>query len=258
MTTVTRPARPEVKPSEDAFRGVRATVDVSAVKCDREGGRFEAGIIHGVSMISVGEALGHRYWIDEETINQVYSHAMAANEEGVKARFTHPGMSSDGMGRLLGRLHDPRIEDGRVLADLHLAKLAHETPDGDLAEYCMMLADEDPKAAGLSIVFHHDFNAEDEFQQAHQDEVEYTDYRGRTYTKTGFKSPDENNVSNYPHVRLKSLRACDMVDEPAANEEGLFDRQTLARDADAFLSFALGLTDARPQGSLFGVDCGPC
>ncbi|QDT07799.1 hypothetical protein K227x_62270 [Rubripirellula lacrimiformis] len=254
MTTATRPARPEVQPREDAFRGARATVDASAVQCDREGGRFGAGIIHGVSMIAMGEALGHEYWIDAETLAQVHSLAMAANEAGTKARFTHPGMSSDGMGRLLGRLHDPRIEGGRVLADLHLAKLAHDTPDGDLAEYVMSLADEDPTAAGLSIVFHHDFAAENEFRENHQEEFEITDHKGRKAMGTRFKSPDESNIENYPHVRLKSLNAADIVDEPAANAEGLFDRQSLARDADAFLSFALGLTDVKPQASALGVD----
>lgn len=253
-TAVTRPAKPEVKPDIAAFRGVRATVDAAKVGVDREGGRFGAGLISAVSMISVGEALGHRMWIDAETLSQVQALAQANEESGIKARFTHPGLSSDGMGRLLGRLHDPRVENGRVLADLHLAKTAHDTPDGDLAEYAMSLAEEDPKAAGLSIVFRHDFAAEEEFTEDHQEEFEYEDHRGRKVKEKRFRSPDPENVNNYPHVRLSELRACDLVDEPAANPAGYFDRQDLAREADAFLSYIAGMSDDVPQESTFGVD----
>jgi len=147
-----------------------------------------------------------------------------------------------------------RVEGGRVLGDLHFSKSAHDTPDGNLAKYVMDLAEEDPEAAGLSIVFYHDREAEDEFTADHLEEVEYEDHHGRTVKEMRFKSPDPNNENNYPHVRLKELTAADIVDEPAANPEGLFDRSPFARQADDLLSYAAGISDKKPEVSAFNVD----
>lgn len=233
---------PSMPVKESRFRGQRAPIDVAELSIDREGGRFEAGIMRGVSLIAEGEALGHGMWIDQETLAQVTNEAGKNDEQGLKARFTHPSMSSDGMGRLLGRIHDVRMSGDRVLGDLHFAKSAHDTPDGDLADYVMSLADEDPRAAGLSIVFEHDFDSLELFMSENVDEA------GK------FKSPDHRNKNNYPHVRLAELRAADVVDEPAANPDGLFDRQPLARDVDGFLAFAAGLSDVKPLSSVIGFD----
>jgi hypothetical protein len=253
--TATRPARPSVELKATAFRGRRADMPADAkIECDREGGRFGAGLIPGVSLIMTGEALGHEYWIDEVTLDQVARLGSEADETGLKCRFTHPGMSSDGLGRLLGRIHGIRRDGNRVTGDLHLAKLAHDTPEGDLAEYVMCLVDEDATAAGLSIVFHHDFAAEEEFLNDNLGEITYEDHRGREVRRQAFQSPDQDNVHSYPHVRLSSLNAADVVDEPAANENGMFDRQTLPREMDELLSYAAGLSQDKPEASAFGVD----
>ncbi|MCD0459949.1 hypothetical protein [Roseiconus lacunae] len=243
---------PADAPAKDIARFGRA--DGADPDIDREGGKWNAGIIRGVSLASVGEALGHGMWLDQTTIEQVAEYAQSTGDTGLKCRFTHPGMSSDGMGRHLGRLFDVRVEGEKAVGDLHFAESAHKTPDGDLAEYCMMLTEEDPKAAGLSIVFHHDFNAEYEFQSDHEEDYEYEDHRGRTIKSKRFKSPDERNEHNYPHVRMNELRAADIVDEPAANPDGLFDRSPLARQADQFLSYAAGVSDTKPGATTFGID----
>ncbi|WP_436715815.1 hypothetical protein U8335_26680 [Roseiconus lacunae] len=243
---------PADAPAKDIARFGRA--DGADPDVDREGGKWNAGIIRGVSLATVGEALGHYYWLDQETINQIVEHSSSKGDTGLKCRFTHPGMSSDGMGRHLGRLFDVRVDGEKAVGDLHFAESAHKTPDGDLAEYCMMLTEEDPKAAGLSIVFHHDFDAEYEFQSDHEADYEYEDHRGRTIKSKRFKSPDKRNEHDYPHVRMSELRAADIVDEPAANPDGLFDRSPLARQADEFLSYAAGLTTEKPQGSAFDID----
>lgn len=239
-------------PAKEIDRLARAEGAEPAI--DREGGKFGAGVIRGVSLASVGEALGHGMWLDQTTIEQVAEHSAATGETGLKARFTHPGLSSDGMGRLLGRLYDVRVEGEKAVGDLHFAKSSHDTPDGDLAEYVMMLTEEDPRAAGLSIVFHHDFDAEAEFENQHMIEHEDEDYRGRKRVRMRFKSPDPRNQHNYPHVRLSELRAADIVDEPAANPDGLFDRSPLARQADELLSYAVGISDKKPAASAFDID----
>lgn len=249
---MTSKAKPEkhVSPKIDRF----ARAEGAEPMIDRAGGKFKAGIIRGVSLCAVGEALGHDYWIDSESLSQIVKFAAAKGKTGLKSRFTHPGMSSDGMGRHLGRLYDVRLEGDKAIGDLHFAKSAHTTPDGDLAEYVMTLTEEDSSAAGLSIVFHHDFEAEDGFENDHQEEYEYVDYGGKTRKGLRFKSPDPKNVNNYPHVRMNELRAADVVDEPAANPSGMFDSESLPRDVDALLSYAAGITEAKPKSSAFGVD----
>lgn len=237
-----------------AVRGLKARGDAKPV--DREGGKFNAGLIRGASIITRGEALGHRAWIDATTLQQVAEGIDSAGPKGVKSRFTHPSMSGDGLGTVLGRAIGPtEIRDGRVIADLHIQKSAHSTPSGDLAGYTMDLAEESPESFGTSIVFTHDRAAEDAFADENQAEVEHEDSRGRKRKGYEFRSPDPDNVNHYRHVRLKALHAVDAVDEPAANPSGLFSRgDEIPRQADALLSYALGLTRDRPDVSMFGVD----
>lgn len=224
---------PELPVKETLFRGNRAPVEIEAVSVDRLGGKNRAGVIYGVSLISKGEALGHDAWIDGTTLDQVVELANRGNS-GLKSRFTHPGMSADGLGRHLGRIHNVYRDGDRVVGDLHFSESAHKTPEGDLANYVMDLAEEDPAAAGLSIVFEHDPDAERAFMEE--------------------SGPDDENEKGYRHVRLAKLRAADVVDEPAANPSGLFDRQSLPRDVDALLSYAAGLSEAKPECIAFGVD----
>lgn len=203
-------------------------------RVEREGGHFGAGLITGYSAITRGEALGHYAWVDQFAVEQV---AMLGNRarNGVKVRFTHPGLSSDGMGTLLGRAKNFRVEGDKTLADIHFQKSAHNTPDGDLAKYVMDLAEEDPEAFGTSIVFDHDRGEEDRFEADHEDEDGY------------FRSPDDSNTNNYRHIRLAKLWASDVVDEPAANPGGLFRKgNEVAEEADRLCEFALGLSDEKP------------
>lgn len=229
------------QPSE-YFRTAKSTGSKASV--DREGGRFSAGLIERVSVITAGEALGHEAWVDETFISQVHD-AMLEADAGVKSRFTHPDMSSDGMGKTTSRLFNPELsKDGlQLYADQHFLQSAHKAPDGDLAGYLMDLADEDPGSYGLSIVFKRDAVAMDEFRLENSDE-------------TGdFISPDPGNVNNYEHVRLHSLHAADAVDEPAANPNGLFHReQTIAGEAEAVAAFALGLSKQRPEVIRLGLN----
>lgn len=207
---------------------------------DRKGGQYGAGIIRGVSLAMVGEALGHEMWLDEEFVSGIVP-AVNAYSQGMKSRFTHPSMSGDGMGSQLGVVKDASLKDGKPIADLHLMESAHKAPDGDLAEYVMSLAEESPTSFGVSIVFEPDYDATDAHSEQHSD--------GKAFT-----SPDTNNKDNYPHARLKRLRAADVVDEPAANPDGLFSRgQEIPRAANAALEYALGMSSERPE-MMFDVD----
>jgi len=221
-------------------RGLKA--DQTDPPIDRKGGDQGAGIIRQAAIVTRGEALGHGYWLDRDFLQSTAA-AINARPQGVKSRFTHPGLSSDGLGKFLGRAKNATIDGDVVRADIHFSEMAHKTPDGDLAEYVMGLADEDPEAFGTSIVYMPDWGEEDRFESEHEDE------KGR------FQSPDPDNAANLPHARLFELWAADVVDEPAANPSGLFHRgQEIAQEADALLSYSLGLSRERPAMTQFDVD----
>lgn len=205
------------------------------VRVDRTGGDYGAGIIYGASLITVGEALGHGAWIDQEFVDSVTKALNLKKKNGVKSRFTHPSLSGDGLGKFMGRAKTSKTIGQQSLGDIHFAKSAHNTPDGDLASYVMDLAEEDPSAFALSIVFQRDRGAEDRFA------AKFSDKDGR------FVSPDKNNSRNLRHVRLSDFLAVDFVDDPAANPNGLFHRgQDLAVEADQLCAYALGISDEKP------------
>ena len=219
----------------------RARVATGIDRVDRTGGRFGFGVVRGVSIITRGEALGHQMWVDAAFL-QATADSINARTEGLKARFTHPGMSSDGLGSYLGKVDAARVDGNKVVADLNFAEASTKTPDGNLADYVMTLAETSPEDFGVSIVF--DVN-EDAMQALTAENTS----NGR------FVSPDEDNKNNYPHARMSSLRAADVVDSPAANPDGLFRRgQEVADEADRMLEFALGLSSDVPQLALFDAD----
>jgi hypothetical protein len=170
-----------------------------------------------------------------------------ARPAGIKSRCTHPGMSSDGLGTHIGRIRNATSDGDRVTADLFFSRAAHNTPDGDLAQYVLTLAAEDPAAFGLSIVCDPDPEAERDFLDQH---MQNTDDGPR------FVSPDQDNEANLPHVRLRpgGLLAADAVDSPAANPTGLFHRQSVAAEAEALACYCLGLAPSAPPIRALSVD----
>jgi len=209
---------------------------------DREGGDFGAGLIRGLSAITKGEALGHGLWIDDVFLDQVGAALQASDKAGIKSRFTHPDLSADGLAKFLGRVKTGRVEGGQVFTDLHLAKSAHKSPDGDLAGYVLDRTEEDPGSFGASIVFYRDLQQEAEFELSHGAELNEDGYLDRTK----WKSPDPDNVNNYRHARLATLDATDLVDDPAANPNGMFHRGPIA-EIGRLADFALGISDETPS-----------
>ncbi len=220
---------------------------------DRAGGKYAAGIIKGFAVVTRGEAQGHGVWLDTAFVRQTRM-ALNALKRGAKSRFTHPGLSADGMGKLLGRAYRAKEDGDLVRSDLHFSATAHKAPDGDLASYVMDLAQEDPEAFGSSIVYMPDFDAERDFFLKHGGKFIQDPYYGEIPDASEFKSPDPLNEKNLPHARLQSLHAVDIVDEPAANPSGMFGRDPIFADAEGLMRFVAGLDEQTPKLTSLSVD----
>jgi hypothetical protein len=178
----------------------RFTAYAAPARVDREN-----HVIFGVSAMQAVEALGHKLMVDAKTLEQFVALANAT-AHGLKSRFTHPGLSADGLGKHLGRIRNFRVEGDKAIGDLYLSETAAKSPHGDLRDYVETLAEEDPEAFGLSVVV----DGYGAWQLADGTEASAGD--GKPATAIG----------KYPSLRVTAAYAVDAVDEPAANRDGLF------------------------------------
>jgi len=171
----------------------------------------DAGVIFGASVITTGrEAEGHGIYVDETFGRQVLEAGQASEPKGLPARFDHPNACGRAIGTHLGRWHNFRWNAGKVRADLHLSESAAKSPDGNLKEYTLNLAAEDPDAFATSIVF----RAADPMLPDKDDPE--------------FAALEDGDPALLPHCRLDKLSHCDCVDEGAAND-GLFGKGIFGR-----------------------------
>lgn len=218
----------------------------------------ETGVIEGVKVCTAGEAKGHGVFLDEEFIDTVVKFGNE-KKQGLKARFGHPNMCSTALGTFLGRHKNFRKEttqrdDGQkaftAVADLFLSNEAKDTPNGNLFDYVLGLAANEPDMFGESIVF----TPGREYRKTKDGKNAYIvwqrDEKGRrVYDSTGramchyvdkdgkIIEPKENELSEETYVECAELHASDCVDDPAANE-GLFSRfsqETIAGQITEFL-----------------------
>jgi len=168
----------------------------------RGGARVDrkAEVISGFAVVTKGITHDERGEFDDEALDKIIDFGKKS-KIGVKSRFGHPNMSNTALGTFLGRVKNFQKDGDIVRADLHIDPTAHKTPDGDLADYVMSLAESDPEAFGSSMVIHWD-----------------EEYRRE---KDGTLSKDKNGKDLPPLIRVKKLNSVDIVDDPAAND-GLF------------------------------------
>lgn len=186
-------------------------------------------IIYGAKLMQLGDLNEGdvRPWtVTQETLSQLMEFG-TQSKNGLRARYTHPNMSSDGLGTHIGRWKEFRQEGDSVYADLHIADVAFTSPQGDLGTYVMDLAEEDAEAFGVSAAGAHDRESETQFARSD---------KGRS----GEKWP----------IKWKSMRAADVVESPAATRGGMFDLTTpdlrnLPAQATVLLSTYFG--DAEPE-----------
>lgn len=164
----------------------------------------ENGILYGVTISQLGPAKSHGGNIDRIFLAQIVEQA-AKRPQGLKARFGHPNMCTTALGTYLGRFKNYTLHDDNVKADLYLDVTSKSTPNGNLFEYVLDMAEKNPDMLGASIVF---------------EAAEF---------ETDPLAPEAPKL-----FRLKDLRATDIVDDPAATDS-LFSADTLPAQASMFL-----------------------
>ena len=112
-----------------------------------------AGALFGIQVAKQGEASGHGLVADAITISQIVE-AASQLSGGVKSNFGHDGFfaSLPSVGFHLGRVRNFREENGVARADLFIGAAAAKSPHGDLRDYVLTRAEEDPDSFGISIV----------------------------------------------------------------------------------------------------------
>jgi hypothetical protein len=170
-------------------------------------------MIRGASvMTSVPVAGGRDFGCDETTLDQVVALGNAA-PLGIKVRFGHPNMSGDAIGTYLGRARNFRRDGERARADITMAASAEKSPRGNLSDYVLTLAEEDPAAFGCSVVMSGE--VVDVPMGASPAQV----------MPPGMMPPteDDEDEDEAPRkvFRCTALLGCDVVDEPAANPAGM-------------------------------------
>jgi hypothetical protein len=211
---------PAIKTAPDKSMFRTDAARQAPARVDREG-----GVIYGAAMMQAGDLNSgdvRPFTADAETLQQVEAMGNAARN-GIKARFTHPNMSNDGMGSYLGRWTNFRIDGDTVRADLHIADAAYTSPQGDLGNYVMDLAEQDPEAFGISMA-------------TQLDQQSYAEFEA-TYNR---ESDREKRKSMRWPMRFTAIKAGDVVDSPAATRTGLFslteaDPRNLPAQATALL-----------------------
>jgi hypothetical protein len=166
----------------------------------------KAGVIRNVAIATVGPAKGHGFDLDQTSIEQLATLANAM-PDGVKVRFRHPAQEraqspdgqpvdtlADSTGTMVGRVKNVHVVGNQARGDVYLGGYAAMLPGlGNVRDYLLAHAVEDPAAIGMSAMFVFDV---------------------------------EPIVDRYGGVtalvaRIQSLEAVDFVDQPAANPAGL-------------------------------------
>jgi len=161
------------------------------------------GTMEGVSLISVGPALGHGLYVDSKSLETIIDEL-----EGTKlpAYITHRGaLFEDRLTREIGIFTNFRVEDERILGDFQAFDSFRED-DTRKFNRLFELAEKMPERFGLSIVF--------SANSAWATDVGDVDTE---------EKPDDA-LFNFPSIRVEEVSSADFVDQPAANQKGLFDK----------------------------------
>lgn len=181
----------------------------------------EAGTMAGVSLISVGEALGHGAYVDEDSIDTALA-ALNRVGGGLPAYITHRGaLFDDRLTREIGMFSGFRAEGEQLKADF-TAFDSFKEDESRKFNRLFEMAEKMPERFGLSIVF--------------SAAMAWATPDGDV---PGSMDQPEMALFEFPSVRVIEVNSADFVDTPAANQRGLFsqiDTKTLSKMTKAELT----------------------
>ena len=203
----------------------------------------ESGVISDVIMCQVGEAKGHKMWLEQEFIDDVVAYASKHHARiGMKARFGHPSMSNETLGTEMGRFKNFRVDGEKAIADLHLLDAANDSPTHPgMKDWMLNMAKEDPNAIMCSIVF-----VPDHYYQYDENGKRYKIEQRFDSALPYWASLDKKkkyNPNAKIYVALKEVHFCDIVDQGAATDK-LF---SVELNKDKFAVIATEFLNEYPQ-----------
>ena len=192
--------------------------------------------IFGVNAMTAGvEALGHRMATDQRTLEMMASLA-AAKGKPIRARFGHPGISEQSMGKQIGRTSNYRVAGNQLLYDLELLEVARTSPAfaQDPIEYILQMAHKHPTDIATSVVI----ETGAVWVLSDGTEIDaFTDDGGRV------KRP-ETATSKSPIMRPVTFYYTDLVQEGAVTHDGLFGAKFFSSGASSYAEDLFRLADS--------------
>ena len=165
-----------------------------------------SGEMIGVSLIQLGEAIGHGIYVDELSLASALE---VLREKNLPAFITHNGaLVEDRMLKQVGFFSGFFVQDGKLKAEQFQALDSFKEDESERYNRLFDLATQMPDAFGLSLVF------EAELVWVFSDGTE----------KSISDSDGKGATREVPSVRFISIGSADFVDAPAANEDGLFSK----------------------------------
>ena len=156
----------------------------------------ENGEMLGVSIIQIGEAIGHELYIDSKSLDSILS---AIDGTKLPAYITHSGaMVEDRLTREVGYFENFERDGDKILADF-IAFNSFKQDDAKTYNRLFELAEKTPNNFGLSIVF-----------------SGATAWATEDGDVEGYEEPD-NALYEHPSIRVKEVSSADFVDSPASN-----------------------------------------
>lgn len=167
------------------------------------------GTIEGVSLIQLGEAKGHGIYVDGISLGTALEVLGSAN---LPAFITHSGaLNEDRMLKQVGYFNGFYIDQGKLKAENFQSLESFRDDQTESFNRLFDLAREMPDAFGLSLVFEADLV----WTLKNGEEISVADSEGKP----------KGASRDIPSVRFNSISSADFVDEPAANEDGLFSKK---------------------------------
>ena len=168
-----------------------------------------AGTIEGVSLIQLGEAKGHGIYVDGLSLASALEVLGSAN---LPAFITHRGaLDDDRMLKQVGYFSGFYIDQGKLKAESFQSLESFRDDQTESFNRLFDLAREMPDAFGLSLVF--------------EAELVWVLKNGEEISVAEAETKPKAAKRDLPSVRFNSISSADFVDEPAANEDGLFSKK---------------------------------